>query len=186
MDGMHITLMRHGKPIFAPGGWLAPVELGSWIARYDQSDVLTSPIPADSIAAARNAALVLTSTLPRARASALALGHAAGRSDALFREAPLPFPLWRYPRLSPALWIVLLRLSWLCGYARGADSVAAVRRRAQAASAQLIACAANGPVLLIGHGIMNHMIARELRAAGWRAASPHRSGYWATTRFASA
>lgn len=183
---MHITLMRHGKPILAASRWLAPRDMGQWLARYDQASVHATAIPAASIAAARDATTVLTSTLPRSRASALALGHPAPRSDALFREAPLPFPLWRSPRLPPALWTVLLRLAWLGGYARGADTLAAVRLRAKAASARLIACAADGPVLLVGHGVMNRLIARELRAAGWTPSGPQRSGHWATVHFESA
>ncbi len=157
--------------------------MGQWITRYDQSGVHTSSIPAESIAAARGATIVLTSTLPRARASALAVGHAAARSDALFCEAQLPFPLWRFPRLAPAVWAVLFRVSWMCGYTRGVESLATIRLRATAASAQLIACAADGPVLLVGHGIMNRLIARELRAAGWIATGRQRSGYWATTHY---
>ena len=183
---MQITLMRHGKPVVAPGRWLAPCDMGGWIAQYDQAEVHTAAIPADSVRAAGAAAIVFTSTLPRAQSSARALGHTAPHVDALFCEAPLPFPLWRFPRLPPVLWAALFRLAWLCGYARGADTLALVNMRARAASAQLIACAADGPVLLIGHGVMNRLIARALRAAGWTAISGHRSEYWGTSSYQQA
>lgn len=184
---MQITLMRHGRPVLAASGWLAPCEMAHWIAAYDQAGVHVDAIPADSLAAASTAAIVFASTLPRAQASARALGHAAPRVDALFREAALPFPLWRIARLPPFAWAALLRLAWLCGYARGADALAIVEQRARAASAQLIAAAADGPVLLVGHGIMHRLIARELRAAGWAATSGHRSGHrsghWGMARY---
>lgn len=182
-NAMHITLMRHGRPMLTPSRWLAPCEMGGWIARYDDAGVHADAIPTASSGAASTATVVFASTLPRAQASARALGHTAPRIDALFREAALPFPPWRFPRLPPPVWAALFRVAWLCGYARDADALATVKRRAKAASVQLIACAADGPVLLVGHGVMNRLIARELRAAGWIATGRQRSGYWAATRF---
>ena len=182
---MHITLMRHGRPVLASSPWLAPRDMGRWIAQYDAAEVDPAAIPAASVAAAGACNVIFASTLPRALASARALGHAAPRTDALFCEAPLPFPLWRFPRLPPAVWVVLFRLAWLGGYARGADAYAVVALRAKAASASLVAAAADGPVLLVGHGILNRMIARELRRAGWTTASHQRSGHWAATGFQS-
>lgn len=183
---LQITLMRHGEPVMSASRWLAPCDMGQWTARYDAAQVHASAIPARSIATASTACVIFASTLPRARSSASALGHAAPRVDALFREAALPYPLWHFPRLPPAAWVALFRLAWLCGYARGAESLATVRLRAKAASAQLIACAAEGPVLLVGHGVMNFLIARELRAAGWRATGRHGSGYWGTASYHAA
>jgi broad specificity phosphatase PhoE len=157
-----------------------------WIAAYDQAGVHVDAIPPASLAAASTAAIVFASSLARAQSSAHALGHVAPRVDALFREAALPFPgsrCLRCPRLPPALWAVLLRLAWLCGYARGADALAIVQQRARTASAELIAAAADGPVLLVGHGIMNRLIARELRSAGWTATGRHGSAHWGIARY---
>jgi broad specificity phosphatase PhoE len=78
-----------------------------------------------------------------------------------------------------------LRAAWLLGYARGADSLALVSARARSAAALLTTGATEGPVLLIGHGIMNRLIARELRAAGWRSNATHRSRYWSAVTFQS-
>jgi broad specificity phosphatase PhoE len=182
---MQITLMRHGKPMLAPAGWVAGHEMARWIAAYDQSSVAADTVPTGSLAAARGATVVMTSTLARAQSSAHALGHATPEVDALFCEARLPFPLMRTPSLPPQAWAAMLRLCWLCGYARGADSVAAVRTRAQAAAALLVARAADGPVLLVGHGVMNRFIARELTAAGWRAETAHGSRHWGSVPFQS-
>lgn len=182
---MHITLIRHGKPILPASRWLAPCEMGQWIAAYDQSVVGATNVPAASIAACRGATVIFTSTLPRAQSSALALGYQAPHIDMLFREAALPFPLWRFPRLPAQLWTALFRTSWLLGLAHGIESLADATARAKSASALLIAGAANGPVLLIGHGVMNRLIARELRAAGWLHTSRHRSGYWSTVSLQS-
>jgi broad specificity phosphatase PhoE len=47
----------------------------------------------------------------------------------------------------------------------------------------LVRHAVESPVLLIGHGIMNRLIARELRSMGWKAASVQRSGHWRAVSF---
>jgi len=60
-----------------------------------------------------------------------------------------------------------------------------VRLRAKAASALLIAHAADGPVLMLGHGIINRLIPRELHTAGWIATGRHRSGHWGTACYQS-
>ena len=185
---MQITLMRHGKPVLAPHGWVAGHEMGNWIAQYDRSGIAAdaaNAIPASSLQAARDATLVITSTLARAQSSAHALGHATPEVDALFCEARLPYPLMRMPSLPPHAWAAVLRLGWLCGYTRGADSVAAVRTRSRAATARLVARATDGPVLLVGHGVMNRFIARELTAAGWRAETAHGARHWGSIRFRS-
>jgi broad specificity phosphatase PhoE len=182
---MHITLMRHGKPILATRRWRAPCDMSEWIVQYDRAEIDGVRIPAASLAAARSCAHIFASTLPRARVSAAALGCAVPRLDALFCEAALPFPLWRFPHLPPPLWASLLRIAWLLGYARGAATFAAETLRARQAANCLVAAAAEGPVLLVGHGIMNRLIARELRRSGWTSADCQRSGYWSAVRYQS-
>lgn len=175
---MQITLIRHGKPILQASRWLAPCEMGQWIAAYDQALVETTAIPAASLAACSGATIIFASTLARATSSASALGYHAPRIEAVFREAALPFPLWRFPRLPAPLWAALFRLCWLLGYSRGADALTSITARAKSAGALLIAGAEDGPVLLIGHAVMNRLVARELRAAGWLNIGRHRTGYW--------
>ena len=182
---MQIILMRHGKPKLAPTRWLAPCDMGHWMAQYDQAGVHTDAIPPASLAIARLARVVITSPLHRSQSSARALGHPAPRVDALFSEAPLPQVRWACPRLPPFLWAALFRIGWLLGYARGVDPFALVSQRARAAGTELIRRAEEGPVLLIGHGIMNRLIARELKSAGWTAATGHRSGHWSAVSFQS-
>jgi len=152
--------------------------MGQWIAAYDRSVVEAAAIPAASIAACSSGTVIFASTLARAMSSAAALGYRTPCIDAVFREASLPLSLWRSPRLPPQLRAALFRLGWLLGFARGAESLAVATARARSASALLIAGAAEGPVVLIGHGIMNRLIAGELRAAGWLNTGRHCSGYW--------
>ena len=177
---MQITLMRHGKPITGKARWVAPVEMASWIEQYDRSLVEQQGVPAECITAAAAASVIVASTAPRALSSVHALGRHPGSGDAVFLEAELPYSFWNWPHLPPTVWAAVFRLCWLFGYSRGAESLHSTRARARAAAGQLASLAAQGPVLLVGHGIMNRLIGKELRASGWIARTKHGSRYWGT------
>ena len=97
-----------------------------------------------------------------------------------FHEAELPFSLWNWPGLPPNVWAAAFRLCWLFGYSRGAESLQSTMGRARAATRQLACLAAQGPVLFVGHGIMNRLIGKELQASGWIARTNHSNRYWGT------
>ena len=155
----------------------------AWIAHYDQAEVEPNGVPAASIALASSATHVVASDLPRALSSLRALGLTADAVDALYREAQLPALGWRFPRLPAQLWTVLLRLLWLMGYAGKSESLGIARLRARSAALQLIALAESGTVLLLGHGIMNRLIASELAELGWSSDTAQRGGYWRAASF---
>ncbi len=178
---MEIILMRHGKPVLSRSGWLAPVEMGRWIEHYNLSTVEAEGIPLNSFKVVNSVSLIVTSTAPRALSSVQALGHTASVVDAVFCEAQLPFALWRFPRLPPFVWVAFFRLLWFFGYSRGADTIQVTKARAKAAARQLSSLAAGGRVLLVGHGIMNRLIAEELVALGWAARTRHGSKYWSAS-----
>lgn len=176
---MKITLMRHGKPVLAKTGWVAPVEMAHWIECYQLSEVAADGVPHLSLALANSATCIVASTARRALSSVQVLGQTVRVTDAVFGEAELPFALWRFPRLPPFVWAAIFRMLWLVGYSRGADSIQATKARARAAAHQLIALAGQGaPVLLVGHGIMNRLIARELLALGWAGPAKPASQHW--------
>lgn len=180
---MQITFMRHGKPLLAKAGWLAPFEMAQWIAQYNRSEVASTGIPAASVAAVKAASVIVASSAPRALSSVQALGYAATAVDPIYSEAELPFALWRFPKLPLQLWAAVFRLLWLSGYARGADTLQATRARAKAAAGQLVCAARVGPVLLVGHGIMNRLIAKELLDSGWVGHTRHANKYWGTSEY---
>ena len=170
--------MRHGKPLLTQSGWIAPVEMQRWIEHYNLSEVKADGIPITSLKLANSAAYIVTSTASRALTSVQALGRTAFVADAAFCEAQLPFALWRFPRLPPFVWAAFFRLLWLFGYSRGADSIQITKTRAKAAAQKLVSHAEQGSVLLVGHGIMNHLIAKELIALGWSGSTRQPSKYW--------
>lgn len=178
---MKIILMRHGKPVLAQAGRITPTEMERWIELYNLSEVKADDAPIASLQLANAATCIVSSTAPRALSSVQALGHTMSVVDAVFCEAQLPFALWRFPRLSPFVWAAFFRLFWFFGYSRGSESIQVTKIRAKAAARKLISLAGKGSVLLVGHGIMNRLIAKELVILGWIGPTKHKNKYWSVS-----
>lgn len=178
---MEIILMRHGKPLLAQSGRISAAEMGRWINNYNLSEVGQEDIPTSSLNL--DGVTVVSSTASRALSSAHALGCQPTVVDAIFCEAELPYARWRYLRLPAGIWSVFFRILWFLGYSHGVESRAVARVRAGMASQKLIALAQSGPVLLIGHGVMNRLIAKELKAQRWEGPAKLKNSYWSTNLF---
>lgn len=176
---MTIILMRHGKPDHRATGRHNVQTLAEWCEAYDQSQVSDGP-PPRSVEIARQATVVVCSPLPRAQSSLSQLGLQPHETDALFSEVAVPLLRRGAIELPTLCWLALLRLLWFCGYAGEAESLHHARSRASAAAEKLIAHSERGTVLLLGHGIMNKMIARELRKRGWQAEKHASSRHWSS------
>ncbi|MGD8165537.1 histidine phosphatase family protein [Pantoea sp. FN0307] len=176
---MPIILMRHGKPGGLSPQHLSAKAMAQWIASYDSALISDMP-PQRCIDLAAQAEIIVASPLPRALGSLEKLGLRATYTDAIFREVALPVLPLATPALPPTLWLSLLRLLWLCGYSGSVESFRHARQRARLAASQLISLSEQGTVLLVGHGIMNKLIARELRRQGWLAEKHASSRYWSS------
>lgn len=173
--------MRHGQPKLVATEKMSALEMKDWIEHYNQSEITNQPVPDASLQLAATATVVVSSDAPRALTSIQALGLKPALVDALFREAQLPYGHWKLPRLSPFTWAFILRVLWLCGYSRSVESVGTAKMRASTAAQRLQSLANEGPVLLLGHGIMNRMIAKQLVADGWTRQNRNGSQYWSAT-----
>ncbi|MDY0993720.1 MULTISPECIES: histidine phosphatase family protein [Pantoea] len=176
---MKIILMRHGKPDHQAAGRQSVQALADWCEAYDLSQVSDGP-PPRSIEIARQAAVIVCSPLPRAQSSLSQLGLQPHEVDAVFSEVAVPLLRTGAVQLPTLCWLALLRLLWFCGYAGEAESLQHARSRASAAAEKLIDHSRHGTVLLLGHGIMNKMIARELRKRGWQAEKHASSRHWSS------
>jgi broad specificity phosphatase PhoE len=176
---MTIILMRHGKPEQQITGRLSAQALADWCNAYDLSRVSDWP-PDRSINIARLATVVACSPLPRAHSSLSRLGLSPHAVDHLFSEVEIPLLPVGQLQLPTTLWLTLLRLLWFCGYAGESESLSLARQRASLAADKLITLSQRGTVLLLGHGIMNKMIARELRKRGWQAEKHASSRHWSS------
>ncbi|MEW5290762.1 histidine phosphatase family protein [Erwinia papayae] len=176
---MTIILMRHGKPAHFSSGWLPARAMKQWCASYDLS-LVEEAAPERSARIAAAADYIVSSPLPRACSSMRKLGLAANLVDGMFREVSLPEIALSCPAFPAAFWLSLLRALWFCGYSGQVESYRQAQRRAKQAAERLIALSCHGNVLLVGHGIMNKMIARQLRKEGWLAEKHASSRHWST------
>lgn len=181
---MHsITLMRHGRPNLPAFAWQTAAGMQQWIAAYNAAAIVSDAPPAAAKRLADSVTCRISSPLPRAQTAMAALGHPGTPHDDLYREAALPCPPGQRLRLPPALWVIVFRLLWLAGYAGNSESLQAARQRAQSAADRLTTLAGHGPLLLMGHGIFNRMIGKELRRRGWRMSGRNSASYWQAVTF---
>lgn len=175
--------MRHGKPAFTGSAKVTSREMSNWIAEYDLSDTGEDIPPESSKSLAFSASRIISSPLPRALSSLKALGLEPDVIDEVFREAGLP--VFHIPgfRLSPFMWAAFFRVMWLCGLSRKVERVGIAKRRAIQAVDILVASAkvSDGPVFLMGHGMMNRLIARELRSLSFKEYRCQGNGYWSAS-----
>jgi Histidine phosphatase superfamily (branch 1) len=177
--GLEIALARHGRLVLEGEPWTSAQNLSAWIDRY-QCASLDSSEPPQQIKARAASSTVVCSNAPRCVESAQRI--APGReilADALYCEAGLPHAQWLRPKLPAAVWAAVFRVAWFCGYSAGAESYVEAGARARLAAEQLIAMArVRGPVLMVGHGIANILIARHLRALGCRGPNRPSTQHW--------
>ncbi|MCU7843499.1 MAG: histidine phosphatase family protein [Candidatus Thiodiazotropha sp. (ex Monitilora ramsayi)] len=166
---MHITLLRHGKPSFQLSGLVRAEALPHIANAYRLSGIIDTPPPSKTMVFARQHDLFISSDLPRSVESAQALGLPdIHLREPLFHETPIPHFSSGKMALPIGVWITVLRLLWLFGFSRNGESYSDARRRGRDAAERLANLAnEHGNVILIGHGFMNHFIAKELNAIGW-------------------
>jgi len=176
-----IVLARHGKPdwdfrTLIPGHGLAAWLRGEKDAPLDPRDRPGAELEQ----LARQATCLIATPLRRSLESARLLAPSITPIvDAHFQEPDLPCAIRSELRLSPDLWAGLARTAWFCGWSAGVEPFKAARARASKAAAVLSARAEAGIVVVVGHGLMNVFIARQLRRSGWRGPRLPLQRHWA-------
>ena len=168
-----IVLVRHGRIVWPFRTLIPGYGLGEWRRGEDAAPLDTSYRPgAELERLVRTAASLHASSLRRSLESARLLAPAVEPLiDARFREAELPTAIRSGVRLPAKVWAGVARARWFAGWG-GMDGVESFRdARARAASAAAILekhAESRGAAVLVGHGLMNILIAGHLRRAGWR------------------
>ncbi len=175
-----IILARHGRPHADRTVRLNAGGYREWWAAYDTVGLYPGDEPpADVIAAAREADILIASGLPRAVATAKAV--APGREigvDPLFIEAPLPPPPMPF-QLKPPTWGVLSRIMWWLGYSEGGETRAQAEVRADKGAALLVDTARGGSsVMVFAHGWFNRMMRPALKRRGYVCVQDGGDAYW--------
>ena len=174
-----IILMRHGKPNFDFSRWITLDNFADFLHEYDTAEVIDKP-PESALQLAQQCKVVVCSELLRSQVSANKLGrYDITLSSHLFNEVPLPYPKRGKLGLSILYWTVLLRIAWILGYANNGEARTIAQQRAHKAVQQLTELATkHGSVLVVGHGVMNRLIAQVLNKQGWQQITRVGSKHW--------
>jgi len=181
-----ITLIRHGKPTITPQGWIGSSELSQVISHYQSARIASDSFPPKDVQAfVQSARLVFTSDLPRAMHSAQILKPTISPiSDPIFREVEFWLDCPINIRLPFHVWIFLDRLLLSLGYSSYSPSQGDNKKRVRQATELLEKKSReSSPVVLVGHGITNLLIARELKKRGWRGPKTPKMGHWGCTTY---
>lgn len=178
--------MRHGKVDYPPLCMLSAASFSKWVDAYNSNALDVKSEPDNDIKnIAAQAGAVICSALTRSVESARKLGvKKIHLSDSLFDEANMYIPRWNFLKLPVALWALYFRLAWFIGYTGDAESVQDAKKRALKATIRLIELAQkNNSVLFVGHGVLNGLIAKELKRKGWRMSQKLSRRYWGFGKF---
>lgn len=86
---------------------------------------------------------------------------------------------WNTLELYLDLWAIFFRIAWFFGYLNHSESFKAAKARDNLAAGKLIMLAEQHQrVLLVGHGMFNHLLVKELRNRGWSGAKNPGTKHW--------
>jgi broad specificity phosphatase PhoE len=185
---MQISFIRHGRSSHLHSRFMTAQEFQGWIQQYNEEGIIKEEeIPSETVQAVRTAKLVISSSARRAvQSAALLTGSLSFVQNPIFCEAELPvylkMPKWM--KLKPNVWTVLYRTAWLIGYNGDTESYEQAKFRAKQAADLLVGYAVfYQKVVLVGHGFMNDMIAKELRSRGWNGPAVTNHSHWGCTTY---
>jgi broad specificity phosphatase PhoE len=183
---MEIFLVRHGRPARLDKKPISGHDIGQWVTRYNEAgiDRACRP-PASASRLVASAGCVVASNLRRSVESAALLNPSLDvHIDPELREAVLPHSLGVSVRLPPDVWVVLARVAWWFDWCCSEETVDATKQRAGRSADRLCLLAReHGSVAVVGHGMFNRFVARELKRRGWRGPTMLPRAYWAVSRF---
>lgn len=88
------------------------------------------------------------------------------------------------PKLNFLCWAMIFRLCWLFGFAKNGEPIHEAKERARLGANYLSALAnQHESVFLLGHGIMNRLIAKQLKSQGWKQTESTGESYWSYSVF---
>ncbi len=177
---MKIILIRHAEVDINKNSFAYAFELKKWLDIYNNAEIKKDFISKHEISNIFDSSdRILCSGLKRSYDSLALYGKIPDEEDELFNEAGLPFANWRWVKLPLSLWAVIFRVMWLFGYKKNGESLQEAKIRAQKGASKLVAsCEKGTTVTLLGHGLMNRLIAKELVKRGWSNQGKMGSANW--------
>ena len=166
---MKIILIRHAEVDINKNSFAYAFELKKWLDIYNNAEIKKDFVSKSEISNIFDSSdKILCSGLKRSYDSVALYGKTPYEEDELFNEAGLPFANWRWVKLPLWVWAIIFRVMWLFGYKKNGESLQEATIRAQKGASKLIAsCEKGTTITLLGHGLMNRLIAKELVKRGW-------------------
>jgi hypothetical protein len=155
-----IILIRHAK-VDISNPWIYSAQLKDYLEVYNNSPILKEPISKKLQKFVKNADTLATSELLRAKETLKLFNKEPDFTSPLFNESPLPYVKFKLFKLPAKVWTVIYRVAWLFGFSKNANSIKQERLIAKKAALTLISKKQN--IVLVGHGIKNYLIAKELK-----------------------
>ena len=159
-----IILLRHGEVDIKNYENMSSNEFSQWIIEYNNAEIKSDFLQKNDIKMLLNETdILICSTLSRSLQSLAIFKKIPFESNALFDEAEIPYSCSNFLRLKAKHWLVVYRILWFLGYSKNAESYKKTKIRAKVAAGRLIELSKNNKsVILLGHGIMNKLIEKEL------------------------
>jgi len=175
-----IILLRHGEVDIKDYKNISANQFEKWIIEYNNSDIKSEFSSKDEIKNLLNETdILICSNLKRSIKSIEIFNKIPFETNNIFNEAQLPFSNWNLLKLNPKVWLTFFRILWLLGYSQNCESFKKTKQRAKKATKKLIELSnQNKTVILVGHGIMNKLIQKELILQKWNEIKKATSNNW--------
>jgi len=178
-----ITFVRHAKVDMDSSKPITSKMLKNWEEAYSNAPIIKD-IPEDETLhqVFDEVDYILSSTLKRSHDSVALLGRSIDASNALFNEAQIPALHGSFIKLKPTSWMLLFRLLSFVGFGRWAVTLNETKAQAKEASRTLLKLSEkHNNIILVGHGVMNWLISKELETAGWLSEGKSEHHNWGMT-----
>ncbi len=176
----NIILLRHGKVDIKDYKNISANQFGRWIIEYNNSDIKSEFSSKNEIKNLLNEAnILICSGLKRSIQSVEIFDKIPFETNDIFNEAELPHSNWNLLKLHPKVWLIFFRILWFFGYSQNCESYKETKQRAKEATKKLIELSKqNQTIILIGHGIMNKLIQKELILQQWNETKKVKNNNW--------
>ena len=125
---------------------------------------------------------MISSTLRRSIDSLGLINVEIDEKNRLFNEAVIPRLEGSVIKMRPTNWLILFRLLSLAGLGRWGRVLKETRGDAKVAAQRLLELSKkHHTIVLMGHGVMNWLIRKELKRAGWKSDTKEAHGNWGYT-----
>ena len=175
-----IILLRHGEVDIKDYKNIPANQFGKWIIEYNNSDIKSDfSLKAEINDLLNKTDILICSNLKRSIQSVEIFNKTPFEINNVFYEAELPYLNWYLLKLNPKVWLIFFRILWLFGYSKNCESYKKAKIRAKKATKRLIELSKqNKPVILIGHGIINRLIRKELILQKWNETKKAKNKNW--------